>query len=207
MRSTTPPGTAQELAVPILERASGRRNGDRMNYYVNPEFLREGTAVGDFFASPMTLIGHAPGDDAATLVEAYAELAAPIRLASFGVAEGAKFLSNVFHAVKIAFANEAGATLAALGVDAREAFEVFCEDRQLNISAAYLRPGFAFGGHCLLKDLRSFLRQAEGAGIATPFLSHLPDSNEAVIARALSMIAPRAGLRAALLGLAFKPGD
>ena len=116
------------------------------HYYSNPEFLREGSSVRDFRAPPFTLIGAPPGDDAPVLREIYAPIDAPVHVAPYRVAESVKHISNVFHAVKLTFANEAGAILAAYGVDAREALRLLCEDRVLNISPAYLRPGFAFGG-------------------------------------------------------------
>ena len=206
MRSTVPPGTAETRAIPLLERASGRRLGQGLNYYSNPEFLREGTAVRDFHAPAMTLVGAPEGDDAAILRTLYADIPAPVRVVPFKVAESAKHLSNVFHAVKLAFANEAGAVLAALGVDAREAFGVFCEDRTLNISAAYLRPGFAFGGSCLPKDTRSFLALADQAGVAAPFLRQILPSNAAVVERGFAAVASVGRKPVALFGLAFKSG-
>ncbi len=156
LRSTVPPGTAHDLVIPALEQASGRRHGHGFGYYSNPEFLREGSAVRDFLAPPFTLIGAPDGDLAGSLRDVYRSLEAPIHVTSYRVAEAVKYLANVYHAVKLAFANEAGAVLAAHGVDAREAFRLFCEDRVLNISAAYLKPGYAFGGSCLPKDVRGF---------------------------------------------------
>jgi GDP-mannose 6-dehydrogenase len=206
MRSTVPPGTAEGRAIPALEAASGRRLGDGLHYYSNPEFLREGTAVRDFHAPAMTLIGAPPSDDADELRALYASISAPVRVVPYKVAESAKHLSNVYHAVKLAFANEAGAVLAALGVDAREAFRIFCEDRTLNISAAYLRPGFAFGGSCLPKDTRSFLALASQSGIATPFLNNVLPSNAAVIERGFAAISDIGRRPVALFGLAFKSG-
>lgn len=206
MRSTVPPGTAETRAIPALEAASGRKLGQGLFYYSNPEFLREGTAVRDFHAPAMTLIGAPAGDDAGLLRELYAPIAAPVQLVPYRVAESAKHLSNVYHAVKLAFANEAGAVLAAMGVDAREAFRIFCEDRILNVSSAYLRPGFAFGGSCLPKDTRSFLALAEQAGVATPFLHQVMPSNTAVIERAFAAIAAAGRKPVAQFGLAFKAG-
>ena len=116
-------------------------------------------------------------------------------------------MSNVFHAAKITFANEAGAALAALGVDVREAFDLFCADSVLNISANYLGPGFAFGGSCLPKDVSAFLHLAEGHGVAVPFLASLPAANQVVLRRALELIDPQPGRSVALFGLAFKPGS
>lgn len=206
MRSTVPPGTAETRAIPALEATSGRKLGNGLFYYSNPEFLREGTAVRDFHAPAMTLIGAPPGDDAGKLRELYAPIAAPVQVVPYRVAESAKHLSNVYHAVKLAFANEAGAVLAAMGVDAREAFRIFCEDRILNVSAAYLRPGFAFGGSCLPKDTRSFLALGEQAGVATPFLHQVLPSNVAVVERAFAMVAAHGRKPVAMFGLAFKSG-
>ena len=160
----------------------------------------------DFQAPPFTLIGAAAGDDAAPLREIYASVAAPFHVVPYRVAESVKYLSNVYHAVKLAFANEAGAVLAAHGVDARAAFRLFCEDRVLNVSAAYLRPGFAFGGSCLPKDIRSFLALAGARDVATPFLDQVLPSNQAVVERAYAAIARHGRQRVSLFGLAFKQG-
>ncbi len=206
MRSTVPPGTAEERVIPLLEQQAGRRLGDRLGYYSNPEFLREGTAVRDFSAPPFTLLGAPAGDDAALLRALYAEVAAPVHVTPYRIAESVKHLSNVYHAVKLAFANEAGAVLAASGVDARAAFELFCEDRTLNISPAYLRPGFAFGGSCLPKDIRSFLAIAGHAGVPVPFLSQVLPSNATVVERTYAAIARHGRQRVSLFGLSFKPG-
>jgi GDP-mannose 6-dehydrogenase len=206
MRSTVPPGTAETRAIPALEASSGRTLGQGLHYYSNPEFLREGTAVRDFHAPAMTLIGAPEGDDAPVLRQLYAPISAPVQVVPYKVAESAKHLSNVYHAVKLAFANEAGAVLAAMGVDAREAFRIFCEDRILNVSAAYLRPGFAFGGSCLPKDTRSFLALADQHGIAAPFLQQVLPSNNAVVERAFAAITAHGRKKVAMFGLAFKSG-
>ncbi len=170
--------------IPILEAASGRKLGDGLAYYSNPEFLREGTAVRDFHAPAFTLIGAPAGDDAPVLRELYAAVQAPVHVVGYRIAESVKYLSNAYHAVKLAFANEAGAILASYGVDAPAAFRLFCEDRTLNVSAAYLRPGFAFGGSCLPKDVRSFLSLAERKAVAAPLLAHVLPSNIAIVERA-----------------------
>ena len=206
MRSTLPPGSAETRVIPALEIACGRQLGDTLRYYSNPEFLREGTAVQDFRAPPFTLVGAPAGDDVAVLRELYASIAAPLHVVPYRVAESVKYLSNAYHAVKLAFANEAGAVLAAHGVDAPEAFRLFCEDRVLNISPAYLRPGFAFGGSCLPKDVRGFLALAGGRSIATPLLSHVLPSNTAIVERAFELIASHGRQRVSLFGLAFKQG-
>ncbi len=206
MRSTVPPGTAEEVAIPILEAESGLSCGAGFRYYSNPEFLREGSSVRDFHSPPFTLVGAAAGDDAAVVREIYAGIEAAVHVAPFRVSESTKYLSNVFHAVKLAFANEAGAILAAHGVDARAAFRLFCEDRVLNISTAYLRPGFAFGGSCLPKDIRSFLSLAASRDVPAPFLRQVLPGNQAIIDRAFEMVAAHGRQKVALFGLAFKPG-
>lgn len=206
MRSTVPPGTAEEELIPLLEQLSGRRLGEGVSYYSNPEFLREGSAVSDFHAPPFTLIGAAPDDQAHLARELYASIAAPIHVVPYRVAEAVKFVSNVFHAVKLAFANEAGAVLAAHDIDAREVFRLFSEDRILNISPAYLRPGFAFGGSCLPKDLRGFLALADRKTVSAPMLSHVLPSNDAIIERVYRAVVQHGRQPIALFGLAFKPG-
>ena len=206
MRSTVPPGTAEDRVLPLLEAESGRRVGQDLFYYSNPEFLREGSSVRDFRAPPFTLIGAPDGDDATILREIYAPIEAPVHVASYRVAESVKHISNVYHAVKLAFANEAGAVLSAHGVDAREAFRLLCEDRVLNVSTAYLRPGFAFGGSCLPKDLRGFLSLARDKNLATPFLDRILAGNQAIIDRAYEAISRHGRGTVSLFGLAFKPG-
>ncbi len=206
MRSTVPPGTAEDRVIPMLEQASGRRQGEGFRYFSNPEFLREGSSVRDFHAPPYTLIGAAPGDDGALLREIYAGISGDIHVAPYRVAESVKYLANAYHAVKLAFANESGAILASLGVDARAAFRLFCEDRVLNISPAYLMPGFAFGGSCLPKDIRSLLALADRAHVPAPFLQQVLPSNQAIIERTFEAIAAHGRQTVALFGLAFKPG-
>lgn len=206
MRSTVPPGTAEDRIIPLLQREAGRELGDRLHYYSNPEFLREGSSVRDFRAPPFTLIGAPAGDDAPILREIYAGIDAAVHVAPIRVAESVKHISNVYHAVKLAFANEAGAILASYGVDAREAFRLLCEDRVLNISPAYLRPGFAFGGSCLPKDVRSFLSLADAHGLPAPFLKQLLPSNDAIVERAYQAVVRHGRLPVSLFGLAFKQG-
>jgi GDP-mannose 6-dehydrogenase len=206
MRSTVPPGTAEDRVIPLLQRESGRVLGQELYYYSNPEFLREGSSVRDFRSPPFTLIGAPEGDDAGILREIYAPISAPVHVAPLRVAESVKHISNVYHAVKLAFANEAGAILASYGVDAREAFRLLCEDKVLNVSSAYLRPGFAFGGSCLPKDVRSFLSLGEARNLSTPFLKQLLPANQAIIDRAFEAIIRHGRLPVSLFGLAFKQG-
>ncbi len=206
MRSTVPPGTAEDRVIPALEHASGKQHGVGFRYLSNPEFLREGSSVRDFHAPPYTLIGAAPGDEGDVLREIYAGVGGAVHVAPYRVAESVKYLANAYHAVKLAFANEGGAILAALGVDARAAFKLFCEDRVLNISSAYLTPGFAFGGSCLPKDIRSLLALADGANVPAPFLQQVLPSNQAIIERTYEAIAQHGRQTVALFGLAFKQG-
>jgi len=206
MRSTVPPGTADDRVIPLLEAESGRVLGEQLRYYSNPEFLREGSSVRDFRFPPFTLIGAAAGDDADILREIYGPIPATVLVAPYRVAESVKHISNVYHAVKLAFANEAGAILASYGVDAREAFRLLCEDKILNVSPAYLKPGFAFGGSCLPKDVRSFLALADARNLSVPFLKQLLPSNQAIIDRAYDTITRHGRLPISLFGLAFKQG-
>ncbi len=206
MRSTVPPGTAEEVLVPLLEKHSGRTLGNGLRYYSNPEFLREGTAVGDFHTPPFTLVGAPANDEATSLRELYAPIAAPFHVVPYRVAESVKLISNAYHAIKLAFANEVGSVLAAHGVDAREAFRLFCEDRILNISPAYLRPGYAFGGSCLPKDLRGLLALADAKTVSTPLLAQVLPSNNAIVDRVFREIAECGRQPVSLFGLAFKQG-
>ena len=206
VRSTVPPGTIENRVAPILSRSSGRKLGQGLELCSNPEFLREGSAVRDFGQPPFTLVGSTGDAGFAVMQEVYSAIKAPIIRTSVQTAESIKYLCNIYHAVKIGFANEVGSVLKSLGVDAREAMRIFCEDRVLNISSAYLRPGFAFGGSCLPKDLRGFLSIAQTQGVELPFLGNLLSSNEQHVERAFQMIAHGGRRRVALFGLAFKPG-
>ena len=206
MRSTVPPGTAEDRIIPLLEKASGKQHGVDFRYYSNPEFLREGTSVRDFYAPPYTLIGAAKGDDADILREIYKPISGELHIAPYRVAESVKYLANAYHAVKLAFANEGGAILAAMGVDARAAYKLFCMDTVLNVSSAYLTPGFAFGGSCLPKDIRSFLSLADRANVRAPFLGQVLPSNSRIIEGVFERINAYGRQPVALFGLAFKSG-
>lgn len=206
LRSTVPPGTTEDRIRPILEEAVGRKVGDRLSLVFNPEFLREGTSVKDFHQPPQTVIGSLDEAGYVALEQMYAGLPGVVVRASCRVAESVKYLCNVFHAMKIVFANEAGSVLKACGLDGREVMRIFCQDTQLNISAAYLRPGFAFGGSCLPKEVKGFLTLARDKDVPIPALAGLLDSNAAHIDRAYDMIARDGRRKIALFGLAFKPG-
>ncbi len=170
MRSTVPPGTAEDRVIPAARASSGKRHGDGLRYYSNPEFLREGSSVKDFHAPPFTLIGARRGDDGAAVREIYRRVSGDVHVAPLRMAESVKMLANAYHAVKLAFRQRGRRHPVALGVDARAAYKLFCEDRVLNISSAYLTPGFAFGGSCLPKDMRSLLALADQHIVPAPFL-------------------------------------
>jgi len=206
IRSTVAPGTTEERIAPMLEEAAGRSFGDGLTLSVNPEFLREGSAIRDFFRPPFTVVGGVGARGCAATEELYAGIDASLFATTARVAESIKYACNVFHALKITFANEFGALMKELGVDAREAMHIFCEDRTLNISAAYLRPGFAFGGSCLPKELRAIGDIARARNLQLPMLLNVLPSNERHIERALAMIERRGRRKVALFGLAFKAG-
>jgi GDP-mannose 6-dehydrogenase len=206
VRSTIPPGTTEERIQPILEEAAGRKVGDRLSLVFNPEFLREGSSVKDFHQPPQTVVGSVDEEGAEVMRRMYAGLPGAFVKTTCRDAESVKYLCNVFHALKIVFANEAGSVLKACGLDSREVLRIFCQDTQLNISAAYLRPGFAFGGSCLPKEVKGFLHLARDKGIPIPTLEGLLESNESHIERAYDLFARDGRKRVALFGLAFKPG-
>jgi GDP-mannose 6-dehydrogenase len=204
IRSTCLPGTLAQMADWLAE-ASGGLEGGAFDVAANPEFLREGTAVADFAAPPFTVIGTHSARLAERLQALYAHVSAPVHVVDVGVAEGLKFACNAFHATKVVFANEVGRTLQAQGVDGRRVMELFCQDTVLNISPAYLRPGFAYGGSCLPKDVRALVEAAGQHGVETPLLAALERSNQLPVAEALQLIRARGRPATALVGLSFKP--
>jgi GDP-mannose 6-dehydrogenase len=206
IRSTVLPGTVHGVATPAIERGSGKKAGEHFGVCSNPEFLREGTSIKDFFDPPFTLIG-ADSTQAADAVKGlYAGLEAPVHVVAVRVAEMVKYACNCYHGLKVGFANEIGNICKALEVDSHEVMRIFCEDRKLNISAAYLKPGFAFGGSCLPKDLRAVTHKARELDIETPILRATLDSNRRQIERAFSMIQQTGARRIGMLGMSFKPG-
>lgn len=206
IRSTVAPGTTRARIAPLLEQAVGRKIGDRLSLVFNPEFLREGSSVSDFHNPPQTIVGSLDEAGVEVMRRLYSGVPGSFVAADVGVAESVKYLCNVFHALKIVFANEAGAVLKEAGLDSRDVLALFCEDKQLNISKAYLRPGFAFGGSCLPKEVKGFLTIARERGVDIPVLGALLNSNEAHIGRAYELIAAAGRKPVALFGLAFKPG-
>ncbi len=206
IRSTILPGTMQNTVIPTLERASGKKGGADFGVCNNPEFLREGSAVKDFRCPPKTVIGEldqASGDILATL---YAHLEAPLIRTDLNTAEMIKYVDNSWHALKIGFANEIGNICKSFGIDAHAVMDIFCQDRKLNISSTYLRPGFAFGGSCLPKDLRALSYHAKVRDLQLPILSSILPSNELQVSRGLQMIMNKGNMRVGVLGFSFKAG-
>jgi GDP-mannose 6-dehydrogenase len=206
MRSTMLPGTVHETVVPTLEKASGKKNGVDFAVAINPEFLREGTAVIDFYEPPFTLIGTDHEQAKIALTALYKDIKADLYETSVREAEMVKYSCNCFHALKVSFANEIGNICKAVGIDSHRVMEVFCKDDKLNLSPYYLKPGFAFGGSCLPKDLRAINYKARIMDIETPVLSSALASNELQIQRAFDRVLAAGTKRVAMLGLSFKPG-
>ena len=206
VRSTVLPGTVKNVVIPILEDCSGKKAGVDFGVAVNPEFLRESTAIKDYDHPPMTVIGEfdkASGDE---LQKLYEELDAPIIRKDIEVAEMIKYTCNVWHATKVTFANEIGNIAKACGVDGREVMDVVCQDKALNLSQYYMRPGFAFGGSCLPKDVRALTYRAGALDVEAPLLNSLMRSNESQVQKAFDIISGHDKRKVALLGLSFKAG-
>jgi GDP-mannose 6-dehydrogenase len=208
MRSTMLPGNTHHMAR-LLADTSDRPLGDGLHVAFNPEFLREGTAVQDFYSPPYTIIGTQDPVAESTLEEMYGFLSAPLYLVDVAVAELVKYASNAFHATKITFANEIGRLARSWGIDGAEVMALLCQDRILNISPAYMRPGFAYGGSCLPKDLRALVWKARQSNLHVPLLESLSWSNQLQIEHAYELIARAVQSKEhpiGFLGLAFKAG-
>jgi GDP-mannose 6-dehydrogenase len=206
IRSTILPGTMRKIVIPLLEESSGKKAGVDFGVCNNPEFLREGSAVKDFNAPPKTVIGEMDCCSGKVLASLYSRLDAPLIRTSLETAEMVKYIDNCWHALKVGFANEIGNVAKAFEVDAHEVMDIFCQDRKLNISSAYLKPGFAFGGSCLPKDLRALSYQAKMHDLQLPILSSILPSNEMQVARGLQMIMDKGNRRIGVLGFSFKAG-
>jgi GDP-mannose 6-dehydrogenase len=204
LRSTSLPGTTERLAVPELEDATGRKAGDGFDIVFHPEFLREGTAVADFDDPPKIVVGTSRPGAEAPLLKIYENYPGPRFVLSPGEAEMVKYCDNLFHALKLTFANEVAMVAHHVGVDSRKVAEVYCADTKLNISPRYLRPGFAYGGSCLPKDLKAILRFAGREGIVLPMLNGMLASNAGQIDGFVRRVMRHEPRRAGLVGLAFK---
>ena len=206
VRSTVLPGTTHEVVIPALEAASGKKYGDGFGVSVNPEFLCEGTALKDFRKPPLTLVGHNHAADASGTIALYAAIDAPLVSTSIRVAEMIKYTNNAWHALKVCFANEIGSLSKRLGIDSHEVMDVFCRDEKLNLSPYYLKPGFAFGGSCLPKDLRALQYRAKEVDVDLPLIQSILPSNKLQIQRAIDEVLDTGRKHIGLLGFSFKAG-
>ena len=206
VRSTVLPGTTHDLVIPTLERASGKKYGTGFGVTVNPEFLREGTAISDFRNPPLTLVGHNYKCDAAPTEALYSRVEAPLITTSIRTAEMMKYASNTWHALKVCFANEIGNLCKRLQIDSHEVMDIFCRDEKLNLSSYYLKPGFAFGGSCLPKDVRALQYRAKELDLEMPVIESILGSNQLQIQHALEQIIDSGKKRIGLLGFSFKAG-
>lgn len=206
VRSTLLPGTTRKELLPNLEKHSGKTEGNGFRLAYNPEFLREGTAVADFFAPPKTVVGADHEGTARLAADLYKGLPGAFHLTKIEEAELVKYADNVFHAVKVVFGNEIGAVAKSVGVDSHRVMEIFCTDTKLNLSPYYLKPGFAFGGSCLPKDVRALMACARQQNLKTPMLFSLMESNEEHVRRAAKAIMAFGKKKLGVLGLAFKAG-
>ncbi|MEM1144518.1 MAG: UDP-glucose/GDP-mannose dehydrogenase family protein [Pseudomonadota bacterium] len=206
IRSTVLPGTMHGVVIPTLESASGKKAGKDFGLSHNPEFLREGTAVDDYHNPPKTVIGEIDECSGAAVEQLYRNLDAPLFRVPIEVAEMVKYTDNVWHALKISFANEIGTICKSLQIDSHSVMDVFCADEKLNLSRYYLRPGFAFGGSCLPKDVRALNYRARTLDLDLPVLTSILPSNQQQISRGMQLITQHGRKRVGFLGLSFKPG-
>jgi GDP-mannose 6-dehydrogenase len=205
-RSTMLPGTMRDLVIPTLERCSGKVAGRDFGVCGNPEFLREGTAVYDYRNPPKTVIGETDARSGDVLASVYAGLKAPLIRTDVDTAEMVKYADNVWHALKVCFANEIGNVCKALAIDSHRVMDIFCQDTKLNLSPYYLKPGFAFGGSCLPKDVRALSFKARTLDVPLPVIGSILESNELQIRRGVDMIMARGSRRIGVLGFSFKAG-
>ena len=206
VRSTVLPGTTHEVVIPALERESGKTYGDGFGVSVNPEFLREGTALSDFRRPPLTVVGHNHAADASGTIALYQAIDAPLVSTGIRVAEMMKYTSNAWHALKVCFANEIGNLCKSMGVDSHDVMDIFCRDDKLNLSRYYLKPGFAFGGSCLPKDVRALQYRAKEVDVEMPLIQSILTSNRLQIQHAIDQVLDTGRPNVGLLGFSFKAG-
>lgn len=206
IRSTMLPGSIKEIIIPALEDASQKKHGTSYAVSINPEFLRESTAIKDFHSPPFTLVGVEDDRSSKVLNEIYKDIDAPYLVTEIAEAEMVKYTCNCFHALKVSFANEVGNICKRSNIDSHVVMDVFCKDNKLNLSPYYLKPGFAFGGSCLPKDLRALNYKARQADLSTPVLSAVLESNELQIDEAFNRILNSGSKNVTMLGLSFKSG-
>jgi GDP-mannose 6-dehydrogenase len=206
LRSTVLPHAVESELIPLLQRVSGKPLGDGLQFCYNPEFLREGTAIRDFYEPPMVVIGHRSEWAANAVSEMYGQVSAPIFRTDVGTACLVKYVCNVFHALKVAFANEVGHLSEAFEVDGRKLMDIVCQDTKLNIAPAYLKPGFAFGGSCLPKDLRAVVAEARRRALPLPLIQSILPSNESHLEACIDLVLSAGHKKVGLFGLTFKEG-
>lgn len=206
MRSTMLPGTMADVVLPILEESSGKKAGQEFGVCINPEFLREGTAIFDYNHPPKIVIGESDLRAGDVLASVYAHLDAPLVRTALHTAEMVKYSDNVWHALKVGFANEIGNICKNLSIDGREVMEIFCQDEKLNLSSYYMKPGFAFGGSCLPKDLRALNYKAKSLDLNVPIISSIMPSNRNQIETGLALITEIGSKKVGILGFSFKAG-
>ena len=200
------PDLSSSVVVPALEGSSGKRAGQDFGVCMNPEFLREGTAIDDFYHPPKTVIGELDTRSGEALMELYKNLPGEIRRVPLRVAEMVKYADNAFHALKVVFANEIGSICKSTEIDSHRVMEIFCLDTKLNLSPYYLKPGFSFGGSCLPKDLRALNYLGRSRDVETPTLSSILSSNRQHLQSAVGQLVKHKGKRLGFLGLSFKSG-
>jgi GDP-mannose 6-dehydrogenase len=205
-RSTMLPGTVEDIIIKEIEYCSGKKAGEDFGAAMNPEFLRESTSVHDFYNPPVTVIGALDQKSGDQVQEMYHFLNAPLEHTDIKTAEMIKYANNSFHGLKVAFANEIGAISKSLGIDSHRVMDIFCMDNKLNLSSYYLKPGFAFGGSCLPKDLRAITYKAKENDLEVPVLTAIIPSNKAHIERALNWVLKTGKKKVGFLGLSFKAG-
>ncbi|HEY8227344.1 MAG TPA: UDP-glucose/GDP-mannose dehydrogenase family protein [Pyrinomonadaceae bacterium] len=206
IRSTMLPGSVETVVQPAIERTSGKKAGQDFGICVNPEFLREGTSVKDFYAPPFTLIGAEDQHSDQIARSLYSMIDAPVFTTSIRAAEMVKYVCNCFHALKVSFANEVGNICKALELDSHEVMKIFCQDSKLNLSSYYLKPGFAFGGSCLPKDLRAVTYKAKELDVEVPLLTAISVTNRLQVERAIDLVLRAGNKRVGVLGFSFKAG-
>jgi GDP-mannose 6-dehydrogenase len=205
LRCSVPPGTTLDVVVPEVEAASGKKLGTGFGVCFNPEFLREGVAVADFFAPPKTVVGTSDPRAASLVSSIYRAVDEKVIFTSIEAAEMVKYADNVWHATKVAFGNEIGRLCKRLGIDSHDVMSIFVKDLKLNLSPYYLRPGFAFGGSCLPKEVRAVSHIAKELGVSVPLVDSLAVSNAEHVVEAVRLFEPYAGKRIGFLGVTFKP--
>jgi len=205
-RSTMLPGSMRSVVIPALEESSGKKAGEDFGVCNNPEFLREGTAVHDYHHPPKTVIGETDERAGEMLLKLYEKMDAPVVRTSVETAEMVKYTDNTWHALKVAFANEIGNICKAVGIDGHEVMEIFCQDTKLNLSSYYMKPGFAFGGSCLPKDVRALTYKARALDLELPLLNSILPSNTKQVEKGLKMVMDKGSKKVGILGFSFKAG-